>query len=178
MPLHGPKVGGSSLRALADGQESLTTAVKFIFSWVILLPIAVIVTGKLLNQRMKLQAGSGQLFRIPVKGVLTIQSTGAEVILGFACYLILMLGIGALVGAHVELWVKQQFGIEPGQFYALGFVTSLGSVALSFAIFLMTKNRPSEAQEQRLKRHDKIVDELTERQTGIDPKTLDKDIEP
>jgi len=73
---------------------------------------------------------------------------------------------------------KHPTGIEPGQFYALGFVTSLGSVALSFAIFLMTKNRPSEAQEQRLKRHDKIVDALTERQTGIDPKTLNKDIEP
>jgi len=161
------RAGGINLE-----QTALSSAITFIFSWVILLPVGVIVTGKLLNQRLKIEVGTGQLFRIPVKGVLTIESTGAEVILGFAWYLITLLVLGAAIGGHVEAWVKAQFGIQPGQFNALGFISSLGSVAISFIIYVITKTPVNPAQVIRRKRRDQIVDKLTKKQTGIDPNSI------
>jgi hypothetical protein len=153
-------------------QNALTAAITFVFSWVVLLPVGVIVTGKLLNQRMKIEAGAGQRLRIPVPGLFTIEANGAEVILGFAFYLVTLLVFGAAIGSHVAAWVKEQFGIEPGQFNALGFVSSLGAVTISFIVFLLTKPWQTRAQVKSRTRRDQLVDRLTMKQTGIDPKLL------
>jgi hypothetical protein len=157
--------------AASLGQGALTDALKFIFSWVILLPIGVIVTGKLLTNRLKLEVGSGQLFRIPIKGVLTIEATGAEVILGFTWYLICLLLLGVAIGANVETWVKVHFGIDPGQFNALGFMSSLFSVAVSFIVFLLGKP-PTPGRRGPLQERNRLVNKITREKTGLDPNSL------
>jgi hypothetical protein len=150
-------------------QQTLTDALKFIFSWIILLAIGVIVSGKLLAQKFKFEAGTGQLFRIPIKGILTIEATGAEVVLGFTFYLICVLLLGITFGAGLQPWVKVHFGIDPGQFNALGFLSSLAAVAISAAIFLLSKIPPPAADTKAVRRRNKIVEQITAEKLSNDP---------
>src|SRR5437016_6208137 len=105
-------------------QETITDTLKFICSWIVLLAIGVIVSGKLLAQKLKIDTGPGQLFRIPIKGIFTIEATNGEVVLGVSFYLICLLFLGWAFGASLQQWVRVHFGIDPGQFNALGFVSS------------------------------------------------------
>ncbi len=74
-----------------SSQDNLEKALAFIFSWIILLAIGVIVSGKLISQKLKLEIGNQDFLRIPVVGVLTLKATGAEVVFGFTLYLICVL---------------------------------------------------------------------------------------
>jgi len=153
-------------------QETLTEAVKFVFSWVILLAIGVIVSGKLLSQRLKLRTETGQLFRIPIKGVLTVQATGAEVVLGFTFYLLAVLLLGSTYGSSLQPWVKSHYGIDPGQFNAVGFMSSLLSVAVSFVVYLFSIIPVTVFGRSAVMRHDSILSKITEEKTGLKPEDL------
>jgi len=148
-------------------QDAVTQVIRFIFSWVILLAIGVIVSGKLLSQRLKLRAGSGQLFRIPIKGVFRIEATGAEVVLGFTFYLLSVLVLGATWGANLQPWVKSHYGIDPGQFDAIGFMSSLMSVAVSFIVYLFSAIPVSVFGKGSVRLHDQLLDRITENKAGI-----------
>src|SRR5215475_8527943 len=62
--------------------QFLTDAVKFIFSWVILMPIGVIVSGKFLSKRIPLAGVGSQILTItlPFGQFILVQATGSEVI--------------------------------------------------------------------------------------------------
>jgi hypothetical protein len=159
---------------LSLGQNTIGAVLEFVFSWMVLLAIGVIVTGKLLTQRFRPDVGAGQLFRIPLKGLFTIEATGPEVILGFTWYLICLLSLGTVVGRDVQTWVKAHFGIDPGQFNALGFMSSLLSVTTSFIVYLLFGAPQHLGRDSALAEHDKVVNELTRKHTGQDPEQLPK----
>jgi len=62
-----------SKRAATEAIDTLTLVLTFIFSWVILTPIAIIVAGKMFAQRMKFVSRSEQLFKINLFGILNVE---------------------------------------------------------------------------------------------------------
>src|SRR5258708_2449024 len=97
-PINSPGAAASlNSVTIAEVQQWLSSALAFIFSWLVLLAIAVITSGKLLSKTIKLTEGSKQLFRISLPRVLTVQAADDEVILGFTGFFITFLSIGFLV---------------------------------------------------------------------------------
>jgi hypothetical protein len=113
----------------------LEPLIKFVFSWVILMPIAVIISGKLLAKPIRLSVTSKQNFEIPLR-ILTMRATGGEVVLGFTSFIVMLLLVGVFFGQAAYALVKTNFGIDPGQFNALCMLSSFISVAISFLIFI------------------------------------------
>ncbi|MSQ48574.1 MAG: hypothetical protein EXR78_09385 [Deltaproteobacteria bacterium] len=133
--------------------DLLTQAVKVIFSWAILMPIAVIVSGKLLSQRFSLSGKYDDQFNIRIPGILRIRSTNQEVILGFAGFLLSLLVLGCVFGAHVYDFVKSHFGVDPGQFNSLCILSSLLTVLWSSTLYVLTAAAPPDpasAERDRL----------------------------
>lgn len=114
----------------------LEPLIKSVFSWVVLMPIAVILTGKILAKLIRFSVGTKQLFRIPLKHVV-VQATGGEVVLGFAAFIVTLLLMGVIAGPGAYELVKKNYGIDPGHFNALCMLSSFVSVAVSFGIFLL-----------------------------------------
>src|SRR4051794_24158250 len=84
--------------------EGMTSIVKFIFSWIILTPISIIISGKLLAQRMKLGPGSKSLFKISLFRILTVEATNDEVILGFTGFIITLCIVGFTGGSRAYIF--------------------------------------------------------------------------
>jgi len=154
-----------------SSMDMVLSVLKFIFSWIVLMAIGVIMTGKLITQRLKLTAGREMIFRIPLV-FFSIEASGAEVVLGFTFYLICVLLLGTVFGSHLDPWVKDHFGVDAGQLNALGFMSSLLSVAIAFAVFMLSKAQASRPGDELLAKHDAKVNSLTEKQIGKDPASL------
>jgi hypothetical protein len=122
--------GGSTEQIIA----ALTEVVKFIFSWVILLPIAVIVSGKLLSARLKLSVSSEQIFKIAILRVLIIQATGAEVVLGLTGFIATLAFVGLFGGKPAYYLFRDRFGVDPGQFNSLCVLSSFALVIWTIAL--------------------------------------------
>src|SRR5277367_1314353 len=90
---------------------ALSTVMKFIFSWFVLAPIAVIVSGMLLSNRLLLRSGPGHYFAVRIFGVLDIRARGTEAVLGFVGFLITLLLVGGINGAWVYRVFRINFGI-------------------------------------------------------------------
>lgn len=116
--------------------EWIAVVIKFIFSWLILLPIAVIVAGKLLSKPINFGADSKQVLKIPLK-IFQIEANGGEVILGFACLIIVLFFVAMIGGADIYALVKTNFGIDPGHFHSICFFSSLVSVIFSAILFVI-----------------------------------------
>jgi len=145
--------------------EWIATIIKFVFSWLILLPIAVIVTGKLLSRPINFGADSKQILRIPLK-IFQVEANGGEVILGFACLIIVLFLVAMIGGADVYELVKTNFGIDPGHFHSICFFSSLVSVILSAALFIIhylfsTAGRTPFVDDQ--KKYENRIDALVKR---------------
>lgn len=115
----------------------LEDSIKTIFSWVILMPIAVIVSGKLLSQRFKLASGSTQIFRISIIGLFEIRADDDEVILGFSGFFVTLFLVAIIAGKLIYERFKLQFGLDPGQFNCLCIFSSFATVVWSFALYLL-----------------------------------------
>lgn len=110
--------------------------IRSIFSWAVLMPISVIITGKFLAKPISFNVTTKQLFRLRFK-VLEIQATGSEVILGFAGFIISLLLMGIFAGRDIYELVKANFGIDPGHFNALCMLASFVTVTWSAFVFLL-----------------------------------------
>lgn len=137
-------------------------AIKFIFSWVILLPIAIIVSGKFLTKPVSFSVNSKQLFKIEI-GILTIQATDEEVILGFAGFIITLFASAMYSGKGVYELVKAGFGIDPGQFNSLCIFSSFSMVVWSCALLIITelaKHLFSGPRDKEMVERDKLIEQL------------------
>ncbi|WP_344572186.1 hypothetical protein [Winogradskya humida] len=158
----------SSLRpqaaqAAAEVPEWLSISVRFIFSWVILMPIAVIAGGKLLGQLFKLDGQDDDSFRIRVPPVLKFSAKKEEVLLGVALFIIDLFLVGAFFGEDTYLLFKREFGVDPGQFNSICTFSSFLSVLVSTTILLVSKGfgqlrriRPDPV----IKEHEELIEQL------------------
>lgn len=142
--------------------NGLTDAISYIFSWVILMPIAVIVSGKLMAQRLKLVSSSKQLFKIPIPGVLTIQARNDEVILGFAGFLVTLVVVGFIGGPTAYKLMIERFGIDPGHFNSLCVVSAFLTVLWSFVVFIVSSGGGG---GDFSKEHEELINELAQRKS-------------
>lgn len=150
---------------MMPNDEHITAAtafIKFIFSWVILLPIAIIVSGKFLTKPIFFSVNTKQLFKIEI-GILKIQATDEEVILGFAGFIITLFVSAMYGGKDVYELVKGRFGIDPGQFNSLCIFSSFSMVVWSCALFFiieLARHFLSGPREKELIERDKLIEKL------------------
>jgi hypothetical protein len=144
----------------------LTTIFKFVFSWIVLLPIGVIVSGKFLAQRFKLAGEAPQQLRIQLKGVVLVQSNNEEVILGFAAFIITLLLLGISAGRLAYDFFLTHFGVDPGQFNSLCVLSSFSSVLWSSLVYLVTgaSSQPDRGLETE---HTRLIKRLTKKKAPI-----------
>jgi hypothetical protein len=119
--------------------DQLTKILRAIFSWGVLMPIAVIVSGIFLSKPFRLQVESQQQFRIPIPKIFHLEATGGEVILGFAGFILTLVPLGLIGGQSIYNFFKVQFGIDPGQFNSLCVLSSFITVIWSVALWLIHK---------------------------------------
>ena len=139
---------------LADG-------IKFVFSWVILMPVAVIVSGKLLAQRFKLVSNADDIFRIPIRGLFVIEAKNDEVVLGFSGFLLTLFIIAVAAGHIVYDLFKYQFGVDPGQFNSLCVFSSFATVLWTAILYVLTatKSGPLQSVQQE---HNALIKSIAE----------------
>lgn len=116
--------------------DSLSVVIKYLFSWLILMPVAVIVSGKLLIKAVRFSTETKQVLKINLK-IFVVEANGGEVILGFTGLLMTFFFVALFGGKNVYEIVKSDFGVDPGQFHAICFFSSMMTVIWSAVIFLL-----------------------------------------
>jgi hypothetical protein len=145
----------------------VSDAADTLFSWAVLMPIAVIVSGKLLAKTIKFSADTEQSFKISIK-LLKIQATGGEVILGFAGFFITLFCFGTFGGKEIYELVKVNYGIDPGHFNSLCMFSSFTTViwsSLVFLIYYLFSQSSASAFSPNDKEHTKLLENLAKKNT-------------
>lgn len=144
--------------------EKLETLIKFIFSWVILMPIALIVSGKFIAQPIPLKVNSKQLFKISL-GMLVVEATDDEVIYGFTGFIITFLLVAIIGGKDAYALVKNNFGVDAGQFNSLCILSSFSTVLWSFLLFILWKlfSNVTNGDKRQLKERDDLIEEIAKK---------------
>ena len=144
--------------------DQLEKAIKFIFSWVVLMPIAVIIGGKLLAQVLKLNVRSTQLFRIAIPRMFEIKATDSEVIMGFTGFIITLVFIAVPAGPKAYNLFRTQFGVDPGHFNSLCVLSSFATVIWTFALYLLlllTGKLREATPDPIATEHEELIDRLS-----------------
>ena len=125
------------------------------------MPVAVIVSGKMLAIRFRLTVQDKQWLKIPLPYVAKIQATGAEVILGFSGFFLTLFVITVPAGRIVYEMFRYQFGIDPGQFNSLCIFSSFATVVWSSIAYALsaTKSGPLSGVSDE---HKKLIEDLSE----------------
>lgn len=145
----------------------VSDAADTLFSWAVLMPIAVIVSGKLLSKTINFTADSEQVFKISIK-LLKIQATGGEVILGFTGFFITLFCFGTFGGKEIYDLVKANYGIDPGQFNSLCMFSSFTTViwsAVVFIIYYLISQSSASAFSENDKEHKQLLEKLAQKNT-------------
>lgn len=142
--------------------DAVVPILKLIFSWIVLMPVAVIVSGQFLGQPLKMQLDKDQRFVIPLR-IFRLEAINSQVTLGFAGFIITLLAIGFSGGLRAYIMFRNQFGIDPGQFNSLcilsSFVTVMWSSALWLIVLLINKVKRASPDPVSQKR-DELINEL------------------
>lgn len=115
--------------------ELIEAAVRFIFSWVIMMPVSIILTGQLLDSNIRALKGDTNIFTIDI-GIFRVQSSGSAVAFGFATFFTTFLIVTVTGGKHVYEWVQPRLGIDPGHFHTNCLLSALLSVTFGFLVHL------------------------------------------
>lgn len=127
---------------------------NFIFTWVFLMPISVVVSGKLLTHRLAVRGGSGQSFVLSVGKRVKIQAKNEEVILGFFAFIAILFVSGLAFGPVIYSKFVNQFGLDLGQFNTLLVFSSFATLFISGVSYLRspTSRRDEELRNTHTKR--------------------------
>jgi hypothetical protein len=150
-------------KLVEEGIKVSKSLVKFIFSWIILMPIAVIVSGKLLSCFITLPVKKEQYFGLNIK-IVKISAHNDEVYLGFGLFLLTFSFAFMLAGQDIYSLVKTNLGSDLGQPNSICFFSSLISLLISIVIFILLNifNDFPFIGNNRLKReHDALINKLS-----------------
>lgn len=120
---------------------TLIEAVKTLFSWIVLIPIAIIFSGIFLTNHLEQKdvslkyMGFHQLI-IVVKPIIKLEAIGKEVIYGFSAFLITLFVSGITLGHWICELVNFQFGFEFTNFESVCFFCALLTLTWTFLLFL------------------------------------------
>jgi hypothetical protein len=155
---YGQNFTGSSVAV--DPIDLLAKALVFIFSAPVLGAIAVIISGNFMSKLRCLTVTSDQAFKIPLLAILKLQASGAEVILGFAGFIVTLLIVGTMAGQPAYAMFRSSFGVDPGQFNSLCILSSFETVYWTFLLYLIgefVKIRP----DPIAKEHDRMINQIS-----------------
>jgi hypothetical protein len=156
----------SSSAPVDQALDILEKALTFIFSWLAILAIGIIASGKLLAQTFKLPGRLVQatdFFSVPIPKVLRFQAQNDEVILGFTGFIITLFSVGSIGGGNAYTFFKSHFGIDPGQFNSLCVFSGFITVMWSFLLYLLT-SRKQTPRDPLLKEHGHLIEEIRRRE--------------
>lgn len=148
--------------------DAVTTAILYIFSWVMLFPIAVIASGYFLDHFLKLDVDPENRFGIQIP-FLHVAARGSAVIFGFTAYILTVMLLAFLLGPDRAVDImSQRFGItQSDRFTALCLLSSLWALVGSFLCYLVCcvirgaqASRPANVLSSE---RDAIIKELRER---------------
>lgn len=146
------------------GLNVVVPSLRTVFSWAVLMPIAVILAGKLLSQQMKLAQASRQLFRVSLWRVLNIEARNDEVIFGFTGFIVTLFFLGSVAGPGAYTFFRERFGVDPGHFNALCVLSSFLLVVWTFLLFVVTRGLEAVRRVRASDEHSALIDKLTDPQ--------------
>lgn len=144
--------------------EQLARSLVVIFSWAVLMPISVIVSGKFLGTCVRLGDDPKQLFRISIFGIIRIEATNNEVTLGFTGFICVFLFTGFVGGHAAYRTFCSNFGVDPGQWNALCVLSALFLVVCSVLVYMLVRvsRFRSSAFASQAAKHRDLLDSLKE----------------
>lgn len=145
----------------------ISPALKFIFSWVILMPTAVVMSGKFLSQAFKLSGDASQHFVIPIPPFFRVEARNHEVTLGLGAFILTLLAVGLVAGRFAYQVFRTQFGIDPGHFNSLCILSSFLTVAWAILLYvLLVVLRSGGVGDEAVKEHAELIDDLSGKGEG------------
>lgn len=139
--------------------DMLESATKIIFTGPVLAFIAIVACGKWLGMLFALPRSADDMLGASIPGFIKFKATGQEVLLGLTGFVLTLFVIGVTVRGNIGPFVKNDFGLNVGQFVSLCFASSLAILALAVLTFtgkavsslpLFHRNSLVEVQKERL----------------------------
>lgn len=150
--------------------DQITATLSFIMSWAVLAPMAIIFSGKFLNQWLGTNFyiiddgdSPNDNIKIKIPGIMTLTALKSELYFGFALFIILLFLIGMCCGKSAYRYFVAQFGIDPGQWNAICVLSAFLSVLLSFSAFLVYRFFFQLRGDINVKR-DEVISKLMQRE--------------
>jgi hypothetical protein len=125
----------------SNTNELLSTAtgiLHFIFSWIVLLTISIIISGKFAAKAFPMGFMGDDKFVIDVY-MLKLKATGDEVTLGFSFFIVCLVACIFFGGVSAYEFFKLHSGIDIGQWNSLCVISSGACLLLSILMFFLSK---------------------------------------
>jgi hypothetical protein len=142
--------------------DRLSQILGFIFSWIILLSIGVIVSGKFLAHVFPMRGMGNNYFRIPLF-IFRLEAQNDEVVLGLSGFIITLLVVAPLGGANLYHFVVASLGIDPGQFNTLCFSSAVITVAWSISLWVFTTQLPTLGKRSETEKTGDLINKIERR---------------
>jgi hypothetical protein len=118
--------------------EAVQALLSFLFSWIVLLGIGVIISGKLARQCISLGFADEAEFSINL-GAFKIGAKGDEVSLGFILFFLALATVIIVGGDDAHLFLKNRAGLDVGQWNSVCVVASFISIVVAVAAWLYSR---------------------------------------
>lgn len=115
--------------------DVLQTVLIFLFSWVVLLGISVIVTGKIAARHFSMGIDLSDEFKINIY-IINIKARGDEVSLGFLIFSVFLFLTILIGGADAYAFFRSRSGIDIGHWNSLCMVASFLSLIFSACLII------------------------------------------
>ena len=165
LPLNRHAVAVKFTGSAPGSVDYLSDSLKFVFSWIALLPIAIVVSGKLIahNPAFKLSGQDEQKFGLRLPGIIHFVATGDEVVFGFALFITEFFFFALVAGRAIYGIVKSDFGVDLGQFNSLCAFSAFSSVIVSglVLLFIALNGTMRGKNDPVLQEHASELDRLT-----------------
>lgn len=128
-----PASDQNNVEAVTKGLANFEKIIHFIFSWVVLLPVSVIIAGKLLGKYMVLGFSTEDRFVVNVY-FFVIRAKGDEVTLGLTIFIIALSFVIFFGGPEAYEIFKLRAGLDIGQWNSMCVIASAFSLAGSVLV--------------------------------------------
>lgn len=128
-----PETGASKSKGAVDNVE-FTKIIEYIFSWVVILPICLIVSGKLIAQSFDYKVDSSDVLNIDLR-VIKIKAEKQEVSLGFGLYFLIFFINLIFTRDYTVNLINEGADLNISKWNALCIFSGLCSASISMIVF-------------------------------------------
>jgi hypothetical protein len=127
---------GEAAKSTSTTGQVITNAIAIFFTGPFLAIVAIVACGKWLGMLFALPQPRDDSFGPAIPGFLRFSAKGHEPLLGLTAFILALAIFGLTVRGRIGPFVKNDFGLNIGQFVSLCFVSSISILALAAATFL------------------------------------------